>query len=207
MEKILVVDDELSMREFLEIMLKKNGYEVESVSDPEQAVLRVENDVYDLVITDILMPKMNGLELLRKIKEHSPDTVVVMMTAFATTETAVEAMKEGAYDYITKPFKLDEIRMVIEKALEKKKLFRENVLMKQELKTRYNFGNIIGASPEMLKVYELIQRVAETKTNILITGESGTGKELVAKAIHFNSARRDRPFVTINCGAIPENLL
>ena len=207
MEKILVVDDELSMREFLEIMLKKSGYEVDCVADVEEALLRVENDLYDLVITDVIMPKMNGLELLKKIKEVSPETVVVMMTAYATTETAVEAMKEGAYDYITKPFKVDEIKLVIQKALEKKKLFRENVLLRQELKTRYNFGNIIGASPEMVKVYELIQRVADTKTNILITGDSGTGKELVAKAIHFNSARRDKPFVTINCGAIPENLL
>jgi two-component system response regulator PilR (NtrC family) len=207
MAKILIVDDELSMREFLEIMLKKEGYEVESVEDPEEAFLRTENELYDVVISDVLMPKMNGVELLRKIKESNPDVIVLMMTAYATTETAVQAMKEGAYDYITKPFKVDEIKMVLEKALEKKNLFRENVILKQELKTRYNFGNLIGSSPEMLKVYDLIQRVTDTKTNILITGESGTGKELVAKAIHYNSARRDRPFVTVNCGAIPENLL
>ncbi|MFQ5459025.1 MAG: sigma-54-dependent transcriptional regulator, partial [Myxococcota bacterium] len=140
MSKILVVDDELSMREFLEIMLKKAGYDVESVADPEQALMHVENDTYDLVITDVLMPKMNGLDLLRKIKEVSPEVVVLMMTAFATTETAVQAMKEGAYDYITKPFKVDEIQLIIEKALEKKRLFRENVILKQELKIRYNFG-------------------------------------------------------------------
>lgn len=207
MEKILVVDDELSMREFLEIMLKKAGYDVENVADPEQALLRIENDSYDLVITDVLMPRMNGLELLKKIKEVSPEVIVLMMTAFASTETAVQAMKEGAYDYITKPFKVDEIQLIIEKALEKKRLFRENVSLKKELEIRYNFGNLIGSSSEMLKVYDLIRRVTDTKANILITGESGTGKELVAKAIHHNSSRRDRPFVTVNCGAIPENLL
>ncbi|MDP3937658.1 MAG: sigma-54 dependent transcriptional regulator [Deltaproteobacteria bacterium] len=207
MSKILVVDDELSMREFLEIMLKKAGYDVETVEDPNEAILRVDSENYDLVITDVLMPRMDGVELLRKIKEISPETTVLMMTAYAATETAVQAMKEGAYDYITKPFKVDEIQLIIEKALEKKRLFQENVILKQELKIRYNFGNLIGSSAEMLKVYDLIQRVTETKANILITGESGTGKELVAKAIHHNSARRDRPFVTVNCGAIPENLL
>lgn len=207
MEKILIVDDELSMREFLEIMLKKAGYDVESVGEPEQALLRVENDHYDLVISDVLMPGMNGLELLRKIKDTNPEVIVLMMTAFASAETAVQAMKEGAYDYITKPFKVDEIQLVIDKALEKKKLLSENVILKKELNTLYNFGNLIGSSPEMLKVYDLIQRVTDSKANILITGESGTGKELVAKAIHYNSVRRDRPFVTVNCGAIPENLL
>ncbi|HEY8370461.1 MAG TPA: sigma-54 dependent transcriptional regulator [Thermodesulfobacteriota bacterium] len=207
MDRILIVDDEASLLEFLEIMLAKEGYAVVTARTGAEALARIGQETFDLVITDVQMPEVSGLELLRRVKEVSPDTAVIMITAFASAETAVEAMKEGAYDYITKPFKVDEIKLVIKNALERRNLSRENLLLKKELKTKYNFSNIIGSSPEMLKIYNLIQRVAATRTNVLISGESGTGKELVAKAIHYNSPRKDKPFVTINCGAIPENLM
>jgi len=205
--KILVVDDERSMREFLGIMLAKEGYGVTQCPDGETALRQVEEDIFDLVIMDIRMPKMDGIAVLERIKEITPETIVIMITAFASTDTAVRAMKKGAYDYITKPFKIDEIKLIIRNALEKKALEKENILLKRLVETKFSFDNIIGQSPKMLAIYELMEKVAPTKTNILITGESGTGKELVAKAIHFNSPRREKVFVTLNCGAIPENLL
>ena len=205
--KILVVDDERSMREFLGIMLAKEGYGVTQCPDGETALRQVEEDIFDLVIMDIRMPKMDGIAVLERIKEITPETIVIMITAFASTDTAVRAMKKGAYDYITKPFKIDEIKLIIRNALEKKTLEKENILLKRLVETKFSFDNIIGQSPKMLAIYELMEKVAPTKTNILITGESGTGKELVAKAIHFNSPRREKVFVTLNCGAIPENLL
>jgi len=205
--KILVVDDERSMREFLGIMLAKEGYGVTQCPDGETALRQVEEDIFDLVIMDIRMPKMDGIAVLERIKESTPETIVIMITAFASTDTAVRAMKKGAYDYITKPFKIDEIKLIIRNALEKKALEKENILLKRLVETKFSFDNIIGQSPKMLAIYELMEKVAPTKTNILITGESGTGKELVAKAIHFNSPRREKVFVTLNCGAIPENLL
>ncbi len=206
-EKILVADDEKSMREFLEIMLRKEGYRVTLASNGEEAVRWAEREIFDLALLDIRMPKLDGLSALKKIKTLCPETVVIIITAFASTDTAIRAMKEGAYDYITKPFKVDEIKLIIRNALEKKNLERENLLLKQVVRERYHFGNIIGQSPKMLEVYNLLEKVAPTKTNILITGESGTGKELVAKAIHYNSPRKDKPFVTLNCGAIPESLI
>jgi two-component system response regulator PilR (NtrC family) len=206
-QSILVVDDEESMREFLTIMLHREGYEVDAAADGVQAVARLKDQGYDLVISDIKMPRFNGLELLSHIKERFPETVVIMITAFSTTEEAVEAMKQGAYDYITKPFKNEEIRLIVQNALERKVLRQENIELKKELGRRYSFGGLIGKSKGMQEVYDLIQKVAGSKVNVLITGESGTGKELVARAIHYNSDRRDWPFVAINCGAIPENLL
>lgn len=205
--KILVVDDEPGMRDFLEIMLQKEGYAVETVPDGLRAVERVENTLFDLCIADIQMPKMNGIELLRRLGEKSPETTVIMITAFASHETAIEAMKLGAYDYITKPFKIDEIKLVIKKALDKKRLERENSRLKKELQTKYGFGNIIGRSSAIMKVFELINRVSQLKVNVLVTGESGTGKELVARAIHYSGARHGGPFVPVNCGAIPETLM
>ncbi len=205
--RILVVDDEPSMRSFLDIMLKKEGYEVDLAVDGEEALSLVESKIYDLVITDIMMPGIGGTEVLKGVKEVHPETMVIMITAYASTESAVEAMKEGAYDYILKPFNVDEIKVIIGNALEKGRLERENILLRRELGKEYSFENIIGISPEMLKVFSLIDRVADTKTNILITGESGTGKELVARAVHNKSGRKDKPFVVINCGGIPENLL
>lgn len=205
--KILVVDDERSMREFLGIMLAKEGYGVSQCPDGETALRQAGEDIFDLAIVDIRMPKMDGITVLERLREIAPETIVIMITAFASTDTAVRAMKTGAYDYITKPFKIDEIKLIIRNALERKDLEKENILLKRLVETKYSFDQIIGQSPKMLAIYELMEKVAPTKTNILITGESGTGKELVAKAIHFNSPRKEQAFVTLNCGAIPENLL
>jgi two-component system response regulator PilR (NtrC family) len=206
-DKILVADDEQSMREFLDIMLKKEGYKVSLASNGEEVVKVVENDLFDLILLDIRMPKLDGISALKKIKANSPETIVIMITAYASADTAIKAMKEGAYDYITKPFKVDEIKLIIKNALEKKSLQKENILLKQAVRDRFHFGNIIGQSPKMVALYDLLEKVSPTKTNILITGESGTGKELVAKAIHYNSPRKEKPFVTLNCGAIPEPLI
>ena len=206
-DKILVADDEQSMREFLDIMLKKEEYKVSLASNGEEVVKLIDNDLFDLVLLDIRMPKLDGISALKKIKAIAPETIVIMITAYASADTAIKAMKEGAYDYITKPFKIEEIKLIIKNALEKKNLQKENILLKQVVRDRYHFGNIIGQSPKMVVLYDLLEKVSPTKTNILITGESGTGKELVAKAIHYNSPRKEKPFVTLNCGAIPESLI
>ncbi|OGP85567.1 MAG: Fis family transcriptional regulator [Deltaproteobacteria bacterium RBG_16_54_11] len=206
-QKILVVDDEKSMCDFLEIMLHKEGYEVTSTTSGEQALELLDNNLYSMVLTDVKMPGVDGFEVLRKTKEVSPDTVVIMITAYGSPEGAVTAIKEGAYDYITKPFRVEEVKLTIKKSLERSSLIRENIRLRQVVEDRYKFWNLIGKSPKMQRVYELVEKVSQTKANVLITGESGTGKELVAKAVHFNSARKDRSFVTLNCGAIPENLL
>jgi two-component system response regulator PilR (NtrC family) len=205
--RILVVDDERSMQEFLEIFFRREGFDVLTAGDVDSALLAIESDDFDVVIADVQMPQRNGLDLLRGAKEIAPETVVIMITAFATTETAIAAMKEGAYDYITKPFKVDELRLVVEKALEKKLLTSENRRLRTELRSQVSKRTLVGNSSAMQRIYELIARVADTKTNVLISGESGTGKELVARAIHASSDRREHPFVAVNCGAIPENLL
>jgi len=205
--EILIVDDEESMREFLAIMLHREGYRVDAVADGAMAVARMKEKGYDLIISDIKMPRMNGFELLAHVLEKSPDTMMIMITAFSTTEDAVEAMKQGAYDYIIKPFRNEEIRLIVKNALERRALRQENIQLKQALDQRYSFGNLIGKSKSMKEVFDLVQKVAASRANVLITGESGTGKELVAKAVHYNSERKDNPFVPINCGAIPENLL
>ncbi len=207
MAQILVVDDEQSMREFLDIMLRKEGYEVSLAPNGEEVLKLTEKDIFDLILLDIRMPKMDGITVLKKVKADSPETSVIMITAYASADSAIKAMKEGAYDYITKPFKVDEIKLIIRNALEKKNLQKENVLLKQMVRDRYHFENIIGQSSKMSALYDLLEKVSPTKTNILITGESGTGKELVAKAIHLNSPRKDKSFVTLNCGAIPEPLI
>jgi two-component system response regulator PilR (NtrC family) len=171
------------------------------------AIKAVQAEIFDLVITDVKMPGADGMEVLKSVKEISPETVVIMITAFATTEAAVEAMKIGAYDYITKPFKVDELKLIIYNSLEKRYLRKENILLKREIESKAGFANFIGKSEPMQKVFSLIRQVADTTSTVLITGESGTGKELVARAIHFNSPRKDCPFVTVNCGALPETLL
>jgi two-component system response regulator PilR (NtrC family) len=205
--RILVVDDEQSMREFLEIFFRREGFDVVTTGDVDSALLAIESDDFDVVISDVKMPGRTGLDLLQAVNETSPETIVIMITAFASTETAIAAMKQGAYDYVTKPFKVDELRLVVEKALEKKLLTLENRRLRSELRTQLKNRSLVGTSSAMQKVYELIGLVAGTKTNVLISGDSGTGKELVARAIHDQSERRDRPFVAVNCGAIPENLL
>ena len=195
------------MRDFLSIMLKKEGYEVVTAENGGDALKTVQGEIFDLVISDVKMPGLDGIDVLKAVKEVSPETVVIMITAFATTETAVEAMKLGAYDYIIKPFKVDELKLIIKKALEKHSLRKENILLRREIESRVGFENFIGKSEPMQRIFGLIKQVADTKSTVLITGESGTGKELVAKALHFNSARKDGPFVTVNCGALPETLL
>lgn len=205
--RVLIVDDEESMRDFLSIMLHREGYQVDTAVDGAQAVVHLRDHTYDLVISDIKMPRMTGLELLKHIKERTPETVVLMVTAFSSTDDAVEAMKQGAYDYITKPFKNEEIRLIVKNALERRDLRRENLALKEVLGQRFSFEGLVGKSKAMQDVFNMVQKVASNPVRILITGESGTGKELVAKAIHFNSERRAGPFVPINCGAIPENLL
>lgn len=199
-----MVDDEKSMREFLEIMLTKEGYEVIIADDGEQACEILDREIFDLVITDIRMRNINGIGVLKKAKDVNPCAMVVLISAFATAEIAVEAMKEGAYDYIPKPFKVNDFKRIIKDALESKTRLREE---DKGSKSRCHFGSLIGESPQMRKVYDLIERVSSTKTNVLISGESGTGKELVAKAIHNLSERRDKPIVVINCAGIPENLI
>ena len=205
--RILVVDDEASLREVLTIMLQREGYDVETAADGAQAQALLRESDFDLIISDIKMPKVSGLKLLSFVREHAPETMMIMITAFSTSEEAVEAMKLGAFDYITKPFRNDEIRLIVHNALERRALRRENQTLRQELTERYSFANMVGKSAPMQVVYELIGKVAASRANILVTGESGTGKELVAKAIHFNSPRREHPFVPVNCGAIPETLL
>lgn len=204
---IMIVDDEESIREFLQIMLKREGYTVDTVANPIEALKLMEKKSYEIVISDLTMPQMTGIELLGKIKTQNPDTAVIMITAFGSTETAVEAMKLGASDYILKPFQIDAIKLAIKKILKTIALEQENRELRKELDKSFSFEKIIGNSPSMQAVFDLITRISQTKTNILILGESGTGKELVAHAIHRSSPDRDAPFIAINCGAIPENLL
>lgn len=205
--RLLVVDDEESIREFLEIMLKKEGYDVTLAEDGLRAKELLAKKSFDMIISDLQMPGMTGIELLKYVKDSYPDITFMMITAFGTTETAVDAMKMGAYDYLTKPFKIDEVRLNIQNALRSKNLEVENRSLRKELTKEYSFQNIVGNAPIMHQIFDLIKRVSSSPTNVLITGESGTGKEVVAKAIHFNGPLKDKPFVTVNCGAIPENLM
>lgn len=204
---ILVVDDEPGLRDFLEIMLNKEGYDVEKAGDGVSGLSKVRQTNFDLIITDMQMPRMSGIDFLREVKKINQELTVVIITAYASHESAIEAMKLGAYDYITKPFKIDEIKLVIKKAIDNKELEVENKRLKKELETKYSFENIIGRSAVIKHVFEMIERVAGLNVNILVTGESGTGKELVARAIHYGGNRRSMHFVPVNCGAIPENLM
>jgi two-component system response regulator PilR (NtrC family) len=205
--RVLVVDDEHSMREFLEIFFRSEGYDVTTAADLQSALLHVEGNEFDVVVSDIQMPGGSGIELLHAVHEMSPETVVIMMTAFASTETAIAAIRDGAYDYITKPFKVEEMRIVVEKALEKKLLSTENRRLRSELRSRERDRSIIGSSLAMQRIFEVVAQVAGTKANVLVSGESGTGKEMVARAIHGMGERRSLPFIAVNCAAIPENLL
>ncbi|MBW1680586.1 MAG: sigma-54-dependent Fis family transcriptional regulator [Deltaproteobacteria bacterium] len=206
MERILIVDDEHSMREFLEIMLTQEGYGVTLAGDGRQACDLLDREAFDLVVTDIRMKDVNGLDVLKKAKAVDPNAVVVLISAFATAETAVEAMKEGAYDYIPKPFKVNEFKKIVREALASRQPSPD---APEDATTgrRKHFDLLVGESPQMRKVYDFIRRVAATRSNILISGESGTGKELVARAVHRLSDRKEKPFVVINCAGIPENLI
>ncbi|MZH41870.1 MAG: sigma-54-dependent Fis family transcriptional regulator [Nitrospinae bacterium] len=207
MNSILVADDEKSLRDFLVIMLKEEGYQVVTASSVEKAIKQIHENEFDLILTDIRMGRSSGIDVLDAAKDALPDTPVVMMTAYASAETAVIAMKKGAYDYISKPFKIEDIQLIIKNALDKRKLTAENRLLKNTLNDRFQISNVIGKSESIKKIFDLVAKVAQSKATVLITGESGTGKELIAKAIHFNGNRKNYPFVSINCGAMPENLL
>ena len=204
---ILVVDDELSMREFLELMLSREGYAVTGAESGHQANQLLEKQFFDLVLLDIRLGDISGLDVLRKAKSLHPHTIVIMISAYATAENAVEAMNDGAYDYLPKPFDNDELKDTIANALQRKTLTDEKKHIDSELQESLHFDLIVGNSPRMLHIYEMIEQIAPTRTNVLITGESGTGKELIARAIHNKSPRCDKPFVVINCGSIPETLV
>lgn len=205
--KIMVIDDEESMCRFMQIMLQKEGYDVTSTVSSKEALDEIKNENYDLVIADLMMPEMNGLELLSRAKSIQPQINFIVMTAYASVDSAIEALKKGAFDYITKPFKVDEIKIAIKKSLEQKKIAEENIELKRQLKKEFGLHSLMGNSPEMIQLKRLVERVADTDSTILIQGESGTGKELVAKAIHQLSRRADQPFITINCATLPEALL
>ena len=204
---ILLVDDDHSLRNMLSFVLGKEGYHVDEAVSGREALKRLKGRKYDLVISDIRMPDLNGIELLKKIKTHEQELPVIMITAYAATHDAIEAMKLGAEDYIMKPFNLEELKIIINKSLHKKSIEKENIELKQKLSDKEKFENIVGSDPKMGKIFELISTVAQTDSTVLISGESGTGKELIARAIHAKSRRADQKFVSINCGALPENLL
>jgi DNA-binding NtrC family response regulator len=206
-DSILIVEDEDLMRELLSKILEGENYRIYQAPSAEDALRVLQDQPIDLVLTDLRLKGMNGLQLLTEARAHDPEIVVVVMTAYASVETAVEAMRKGAYDYITKPFINDEIRVMLRRALNQRHLSRENRHLKRELRERYRFENIVGTSEAMEKVYRLIEKVSVISTNVLIFGETGTGKELVARAIHYNSERAERPFVAVNCGALTESLL
>jgi two-component system response regulator PilR (NtrC family) len=205
--RILVVDDERSMREMLSILLEREGYEAVEAKNGQEALQLFQASLFDLVISDIQMPGINGIELLTRIKTLAPEVPVLMITAFATAEQAVDAIKLGAFHYFTKPFNNDEIRALVRNALEKRDLKQENILLKQDAQAKDGFCGIIGKSLRMRELFSMIQKVAGSLSSVLIMGESGTGKELAARAIHTSSARRSKPFVAVNCGAIPETLI
>ncbi|MGD9158963.1 MAG: sigma-54 dependent transcriptional regulator [Desulfobacteraceae bacterium] len=207
MDTVLIVDDEKNYLVVLEALLAPEGYEIITADNPEEALRLLRESDLDLVITDMKMPGISGMTILEEARKINPDIPIIIMTAFGSIEMAVEAMKRHAYDYIEKPFKNEALKLTIKKALQNYQLVKENRLLSEALSDRYRFGNIIGKSRLMQEIYDLISKVSHTKTSVLITGESGTGKELIANAIHYNSPRKDRPFVSINCGALTETLL
>ena len=205
-KKVLVVDDEESMRHMLSLILKREGYEVLTAGGGQEALALVDGKLFDFILMDVVMPGMDGLELLKMIKDRKVEATVIMMSAYGSLETAVEAMKTGAYDYVSKPFKPDEILLTLRKAEERENLRKENVRLRQEVCRDYSFGNIVGKSVKMVQLFETIKKISDYKASVLILGESGTGKEMVARSLHYNSSRVNGPFVAVNCGAIPETL-
>ena len=206
-KRILIVDDEESFRHMLSVILVKEGYEVDTSSNGEEGLQKASASPFDQILCDIRMPRMDGLVFLREIKKTGAETTVIMMSAYGTVDTAIEAMKLGAYDYISKPFKPDEIILTLRKSEEREQLRRENQLLRQEVGKEYSFENIVSKNEKMQKMFDVIKKVSQYKSTVLISGESGTGKELVARALHYNSDRSQSPFIAVNCGAIPENLL
>ena len=207
MAKIIIIDDEPAMVEVIVTLCREKGHQVFPFNSAQKAIDQLDTIAPQVVIADIKMETMTGFDVLRHVREHHRQTAVILITAYASVETAVEAMKMGAYDYVTKPFKIDELQMTVQRALDYQSALRENVYLRKELKNKYRFENIIGTSRSMQQVYNLINKVANTDSTVLIQGESGTGKELVARGLHFNSNRQHHPFVAINCSALPENLL
>jgi DNA-binding NtrC family response regulator len=205
--RAIVVDDEPSVCAAVQAILELEGIEVTTFLDSPAAAADIKKNAYDLIISDLKMPRMNGLELYDTIKDAAPDSIFIIITAFGTIPSAVEAVKRGIYDYIPKPFTPDEVRMPIRRALEKRRLERENLVLRTQVETRYSFQSIIGNSPEIRETFRVMRHAASSESNVLVTGESGTGKELVARAIHSNSVRVRRKFVTVNCGAIPDGLI
>jgi DNA-binding NtrC family response regulator len=204
---VLVADDDAVARDLLAEALKKEGYAVEAFTSGEEVIARGRQGHVDVVLTDIRMGAIDGLTVLREFKQMSPNTAVVVLTAFGSLEGAIEAIKQGAYDYLAKPFKKEEIKLVVKRSLDHCRLLRENARFRQELKSKSDWSPLVGSSTAMLEVYKLVARVAESKSTVLLQGESGTGKELIARAIHANGPRRDKPFIPVNCGALPDNLL
>jgi len=206
-KRVLVVDDEENLRHYLQMVLGEAGYQVEAASDGVEALEKMQHQSWDIILCDIRMPRMDGMAFLKQAKAKGLEGAIIMMSAYGTVDTAVEAMKIGAYDYVSKPFNADEIILTIKKAEERERLREENARLKEEVQRDYDLKNIVAKSESMRKIFDLIKKVAKYKSSVLITGESGTGKELVARAIHYNSDRKDKPLISINCGAIPENLL
>jgi two-component system response regulator AtoC len=206
-KRILIVDDEESFRHMLSVILIKEGYEVEVSSTGEEGLRKAAASPFDQILCDIRMPHTDGLEFLREAKKAGVEASIIMMSAYGTVDTAIEAMKLGAYDYISKPFKPDEIVLTLRKAEEREQLRKENQLLRKEVGKEYSFENIVSKNEKMQKIFDVIKKVSQYKSTVLITGESGTGKELVARALHYNSDRSENPFIAVNCGAIPENLL
>jgi len=205
--KILVVEDDLEMCALLSDVLKGEGFSVIALSDSLEASKALKREEFDTIVTDLKMKGLKGLDLLEEANKKAPLTPVIIITAFGTIESAIQAMKMGAYDYVTKPFQMDELILTVKKALETRLLKKEVVRLKKEVETRYHFHQLIGKSPAMQRIYDLIERISNSSSNVFVAGESGTGKELVAKAIHYNGVRKDGPFVAVNCAAIPETLL
>jgi two-component system response regulator AtoC len=204
---VLIVDDEENMRHMLEVLLGEEGYKCGTAADGEQALEKLSTDNFDFVLCDIRMPRLDGPGLLAEMRKKGLPGTVIMMSAYGTVDTAIETMKQGAYDYIPKPFRADEVILTLKKAQEREKLVRENVTLRRAVAEEYSFDNIITRNPKMREVLETVRKVASYKSTVLISGESGTGKELIAKAVHFSSSRRDGPFIPVNCGAIPDTLL
>ncbi len=205
--RILLVDDDPTGREALELLLRTCGYSVQAVPDGRSALQLLDKGIFQVIVCDLLLPDVNGIEILQRVRHISPTTELIVVTGHASAETAVRAMKEGAFDYITKPINFDELKIVITKAIEKQQLLSENIYLRNQLSGRFEFSNIIGTSPAMKTVFELMRRIVKTDSTVLISGESGTGKELVARALHCNGHRKEKPFIAVNCGALPEALL
>jgi two-component system, NtrC family, response regulator PilR len=207
MDKLLIIDDEKSILDMLKIAFEKDNYQVDTALSADRACSMIEQDDYDLVLTDIRLPQKSGMDILKFVRKFNPRVPVVMITAYGTIKQAVDAFKAGAMDYVVKPFDMEELKLIVAKGLERRRLTEENIQLKKQLQEKYRFDDMVGKSPPMQKIYDLIEKISISDATILITGESGTGKEMAARSIHLQSRRRDHPFVTVNCGALPENLL